>query len=298
MHTVLVVGAAGFLGSHIVGELASSYKVVACCRPGSTLARLTSVSQEVEIIECEARELPALIGRVGAHVVINAAVAYGRDESLAETLETNTLLPLRLAETLLSTPEALFIHIDTFFCKASTSYEYLAAYRETKRASVALLAMLDTRLTVVNMRLEHLYGPSDSPSKFIPSIVKQLVHEAPSIALTTGSQLRDFIHVKDAARAFRAVIEQRSSLSRGFTSIDVGTGVPTALRDVVERIKSLAGSSSELRFGELPDRADEISCSKADLEALSRFGWVPLTDLSSGLRELIELEKRGSHKVP
>lgn len=291
MHTVLVVGASGFLGSHVVEELASTYRVVACCRLGSTTSRLGRISHPIEVVPCSTEEMPNLVGRVGADVVINAAVAYGRDESIVETLGTNTLLPVTLAEALLSTPEALFIHTDTFFSKTSASSDYLQVYRETKRASVALLAMLGARLRVVNMRLEHLYGPTDSPSKFVPYIIKQLVSGVSPIALTNGTQFRDFIHVRDAARAFRAVIEHRSSISPGFTSIDVGTGVPVSIRELVESIRSLVGNSSELHFGQLPERVEEIPFSAADPEALSRFGWAPQVDLCTGLQELIVLEK-------
>jgi len=295
---VLVVGASGFLGSHIVCELAPYYHVTACYRPGSDTSRLKLLlgtsSQTVDLIRCDSTTLPEIVTRTNSDVVINAAVTYGRNEAISSVVETNTLLPLQLAESLAKRQDALFIHIDTFFAKASSAYEYLAVYRETKRSAVALLQMLDKGLKVVNMRLEHLYGPHDDEEKFIPHMVQAIVAGISPIALTSGTQRRDLIHVRDAARAFRSVIEGMLSLSSGFTTLEVGSGESTTIRSTVEQIKAISGSTSELLFGTLPDRIGEIPVSVADLTQLSALGWVPQEDLTSGLTELVKLAQTHS----
>jgi nucleoside-diphosphate-sugar epimerase len=248
----------------------------------------------VEILRCESTELPELVERTDSDVVINAAVSYGRNEVMSAVVETNTLLPVQLAESLTKKPDALFMHTDTFFAKAPPSYEYLAAYRETKRSAVTLLRMLDSKLKIVNMRLEHLYGPYDEPQKFIPHMVQAIVAGISPVALTSGTQRRDLIHVRDAARACRCIIEGISSLSSGFTTLEVGSGESRTIRSIVEQIKALSGSASELRFGAVPDRIGEIPMSVANLTQLSALGWAPKEELSSGLQELIALVQTAS----
>jgi nucleoside-diphosphate-sugar epimerase len=68
----------------------------------------------------------------------------------------------------------------------------------------------------------------------------------------------------------------------------VGTGETAQIRDIATEIKRISNSPTELNFGALPYRKDEIMSSVADITEMQNIGWFPKYTLDSGLRDLIE----------
>lgn len=72
-----------------------------------------------------------------------------------------------------------------------------------------------------------------------------------------------------------------------FTEYEVGTGVSTSIKELVQLLKELTGSSSELKFGALPNRENEFAETKAKNKSLLDEGWKPVFDLRSGLNQML-----------
>ena len=145
----------------------------------------------------------------------------------------------------------------------------------------------------INMQLEHVYGDGDSNSKFIPYIVKACSSNMASVALSEGTQLRDFIHISDVAEAYRAVISQLDRIDASYTSYEVGTGRTRSLREFVGLIHNAIKSTTALSWGELPMKKGELRESKADITRLKELGWKPKIvddeDIQNELRGLINI---------
>ena len=77
----------------------------------------------------------------------------------------------------------------------------------------------------------------------------------------------------------------------GFLSFDTGIGKALSIREFVEEIKNISKSTTELNFGAIPTRADEIECSTANNENLLNLGWSPKYDIKSGLQKIINIYK-------
>jgi nucleoside-diphosphate-sugar epimerase len=148
-------------------------------------------------------------------------------------------------------------------------------------------------MAVVNCKLWHLFGPKDSSSKFVVSIIQSLLRNDKFIDLTDGLQKRDFIYVDDVVHAYMYIIDAfAENKIIGFYEYEVGTGTAVSVREIVEAIKDLSGNeSTELRFGALPKREGEYADAKANPEALEVLGWKPATSLKDGLAKTIEFEK-------
>jgi nucleoside-diphosphate-sugar epimerase len=148
---------------------------------------------------------------------------------------------------------------------------------------------------VLNLKVQHFYGPGDDPSKFITGLITQCLANVPEIRLTDGRQQRDFIYVSDVVSAMLALLETHATggtAGGGFANYEIGSGAPVPVREIVELIHRLTGSRSSLLFGSLPHRSGEPMLTRADTSAMRALGWSPLVPLPDGLARTIEAERK------
>jgi nucleoside-diphosphate-sugar epimerase len=136
--------------------------------------------------------------------------------------------------------------------------------------------------TVAWTRLFSLYGPGEDPRRLVPSIICALLRESEALT-TAGRQIRDYLHVEDAASAIWAIARS------DFTGpVNVASGEPIAVRQVASALGDLLGRPELLRIGVLRDRADEPPVVYGDNCRLVRAtGWERRFGLEDGLRQTI-----------
>ena len=78
-----------------------------------------------------------------------------------------------------------------------------------------------------------------------------------------------------------------------YLSFEVGTGISTSIKDFVETVKSYSKSSTELLFGIIPYREDEIMYSAADNSALRDWGWNYDYTVEKGIKQIIDIYNGG-----
>jgi nucleoside-diphosphate-sugar epimerase len=131
-------------------------------------------------------------------------------------------------------------------------------------------------------RLFFLYGPFESPGRFVPSIVIPLLRGEPA-AMSLGTQRRDFVHAADAGAAFARLAD--SDLTG---AINIGSGDGPSLREIGELIARSLGHEDLLEVGAIPMQPDEPGSLIADVGRLrNELGWRPRITLSGGLDEVI-----------
>ena len=102
--------------------------------------------------------------------------------------------------------------------------------------------------------------------------------------MTAGTQVRDFMHVDDVARAFVAVLD---SELQGAVNIAAGTGI--ALRELVGLVGAAAGRPELIEFGAISQRPGEPAALVADVRRLrDTVGFRPRRELADGVRETVE----------
>lgn len=138
-------------------------------------------------------------------------------------------------------------------------------------------------LPVVVMRPFMTYGPRQEPTKLIPYTILALLRgENPH--LTSGRRVCDFVYVLDVVRGLLKVAIQPGLEGK---TVELGTGEGTSVRDVVELLVELSGSTARPVFGAVPDRLGEQS-QIADREATQRLlDWETQWSLRDGLGETV-----------
>ncbi len=290
---VVLTGATGFLGSHLLRECVErKHAVVVLKRSSSDCARISDLLPAVDTWNVDEHDIASIFERIGpVDAIIHVATHYGRDSSDAMGLyRANVDYPMRLLEAAGRHRVPLFINTDTFFNSKNSQYSYLAGYTLSKRhfQEWGQYCGEQGSTRFVNARVFHMYGPGDAQGKFMPDLIERCLR-GESIDLTPGEQLRDFVYVSDVVSAYSRLLEKESAQGPGYRHYDVGSGSLATIRELVELINRQCGGRATLNFGALPYRANEMMAGeRADTGPLRGLGWSPAADLETGIQRAID----------
>ncbi len=136
----------------------------------------------------------------------------------------------------------------------------------------------------VCVRLFNVVGPRETNEHLIPDILRQLSSDV--IVLGNLAPRRDFIHVHDAARAF--AILANTTLPESYNVFNVGTGCEHSVADVARLALEAAGKTGEVRSRETLQRSIDRPSQRADFARLSALtGWRPTKNLPDALRDAL-----------
>ena len=281
---IFITGASGFLGKALIEALSPQFQLI-CLIHNNTLQSQTT-RKNVTMIRDNRDFFHAIAASDRSHI-IHAATKYGGGSELKEIMNCNIYLPLTLAA-LCAAKSHHFLNVDSFFTKKEfENYEHLSDYIETKRRIKTTLYSLSAAgvLNLTNCMVFHMYGPSDSPTKFVPSLIKDLKSHA-SVPMTDGENARDFVHVEDVAKGIAAAVKNRRPSTLGLLEAELGSGRNVKIREFAELAKATLKSSSKLNFGERPQRVSEVTVGPAVLEKNDWLNWRPRYCLEEGLASL------------
>lgn len=131
-------------------------------------------------------------------------------------------------------------------------------------------------------RIFFLYGPGEAPGRLVPAVARAVL--AGEVAETTaGTQVRDLLHVAEVAAAFAALIDSDVT-----GPVNVASGEPHELREVIQLVAQLAGRPDLVRLGARPMREGEPARIVADVARLrDEVGYQPRTGLHEGLARTV-----------
>jgi CDP-paratose synthetase len=289
---ILLTGATGFLGTHLLADfLHGNHQVLIAKRASTNMSSLLQRFGKLEAWNIEGDELENMF-RLHPHidVIVHAATDYGRDDSkLTSTFWANEAFPIKLVELAMQYTIPLFVNMDTFFNSKEMVYDHLGAYSLSKRhfQEWGLHCSTAGKICFVNLRLFHLYGPGDGLQKFVPAMIKRCL-AGEKIDLSDGEQRRDFIHIDDVISAVGVVLKEKLSMRKGYHHYDVGTGTSLRIKDFMEMMQRVCDSGANLNFGALPARKGEFKDACADTQALRALGWGANVGIEEGIKSVIK----------
>jgi nucleoside-diphosphate-sugar epimerase len=285
--TILLTGATGFLGSHLLEVLLRErYQVVILKRSTSDTWRIEHLLDQVKTYDVDQVPVEAAFEGQQIDAAFHTACNYGRNnDPISSVAETNLMFGLKLLEATIQ------FNTDTFFNTDTLLRKQLNDYTLSKKQFVEWLKKKSGKIQIINLKLEHMYGSKDDATKFVPWVISQLSSGAPEIRLTKGEQKRDFIYVDDVVSGYLLALEKSYRLPE-FSEFDVGTGELVTVREFIENLKDAYEArfgkvSTKLEFGALPYRDGEMMSVKVDNRALSDLGWRCKTSRAEGIRKII-----------
>jgi len=145
------------------------------------------------------------------------------------------------------------------------------------------------RVDTVALRYANVYGPRQDPhgeAGVVAILCNRILTRQALTVFGDGSQTRDYVFVKDVARANLAAATRDLPApgrldARGF---NVGTGVETSVIELASTLQKSAGSSVPIQFA--PVRPGEQQRSAVSIDKAQRvLGWSPRVELHEGLEE-------------
>ncbi|HZP57955.1 MAG TPA: SDR family NAD(P)-dependent oxidoreductase [Dehalococcoidia bacterium] len=308
--TVVVTGAGGFIGSHLVERLAADgARVRAMLRYTSRGRRgcLDELPEDVlaqtQVTLGDVRDFDAVREVLrGAHAVFHLAALIGIPYSYEhpqEVIDTNIIgtANVLLAAKELGTLERVVL--------TSTSEVYGSAlrvpmdethplqaqspYSATKIAADALGTSFHRSfgMPVVIVRPFNAYGPRQSARAVIPTIITQALAGGP-LRLGRLDTTRDFTFVEDTARGFVMAAASDEALGE---VLNLGSGSEVSIREIVARVGRIVGRELAVEGDEQRMRpaASEVSRLHSDSSKAARIaGWRPEVSLDQGLARTVE----------
>lgn len=288
---IVLTGGSGFLGSALTRHLQKAgHTIGLLLRPSSRLDRLRGIEAKLDICRSSSgAEIAPFLQKFQPDVVIHTACAYGRqDESILQLSDTNVRYGLMIMQSLIGLKESVtFINTGTVL--EPDVNPYALSKHQLADWGRFMAQQSSGQLRFVNVLLQHMYGPGDDVSKFTTHVLRACYRNDPELKLTAGEQQRDFVFIDDVVNAYSVLAEQRDQLAIA-SDIQVGSGIAPTVREFVELVHRLTGSSTRLSFGAMPYRSNEAMHCQADISHMKTLGWQPKFDLESGLKKTLELE--------
>ncbi|WP_298439783.1 NAD(P)-dependent oxidoreductase [Geobacter sp.] len=288
---LLVTGATGFLGSHLVRAfLRQGHQVTIIKRSFSDTSRIAELLPQLVAYDIDACGPERPFAEMGSFdAVIHAATSYGRKgERISEIFEANTSFPLRLLEAAITHKAGVFFNTDTSLARNVNPY----ALSKKQFLDWGMFFAEQRAVRFVNIELEHFYGPGDDASKFTTHVITTCLNDEPELRLTRGEQRRDFIHIDDVVSAYLLLLEKASAGPGNFRSFGLGSGEAVSVREFVETVHRIVGSKTFLNFGAIPYRENEVMETEADIGSLRALGWRHAVTLTEGIARTVDAERK------
>lgn len=284
---ILVTGATGFLGSHLLHKLVEEkYNVIILKRSFSNTWRIKDVLHQVKSYDIDKIDIERIFNENEIAGIIHLATDYGRksNNDVITMTKANIELPTELFALGTKYGSNFFVNTHT---SADNKYNL---YSATKSAfiEIAKFFIANYHVKFINMRLEYMYGESDDDTKFIPFVIESIL-KGKEIGATKGKQKRDFIYVRDVVDAYLKVLDNLKDFNDDFMEFEIGTGKSVSLMYFVSKIEEVSGKEANINWGAIPYRKNEIFDSKASIEKAKKYlGWFPKYDIRSGLKKTID----------
>jgi GDP-4-dehydro-6-deoxy-D-mannose reductase len=310
---ILVAGAGGFAGRHLLAHLRERFGAgaVVLGLDGSSLPGDAMPSKAANRVSADLRDPAAIaavvrdfVPQVTVNLAAISSVAEARADS-ATTYDVNVAGALTLARCVAATsPRSLFIQASTadIYGRAflgglpvdeATCVSPQNPYARSKLAAeCALQDVVSDALRVVALRLSNHIGPGQderfAAASFAAQIARIEAGRAPPI-LKTGDLTaeRDFLDVADAMRAYLAVITAERS-QMGFTIYNVASGVSRSLQSVLDGLMLQTSASIRVEQDASRLRPNDIPVARLATAAFhAATGWSPKTPFADTLRSIL-----------
>jgi len=315
MKKILVTGAGGFIGSHLVELLVSKgFEIKAFVHYNSTnhwgWLEDSHVKNEIEVITGDIRDydsvldsmkqcdtvfhLAALIGipysyvSPQAYIKTNIEGTYNVLQS-AKTLNVGNLMITSTSETY---GTAQYVPISENHPMVGQS-PYSATKISADQLALSYHRSFDIPVKIV--RPFNTYGPRQSARAIIPTVITQILSGQKEICLGNTTPTRDLTFVKDTAKGFLAIANSEKVVGE---ITNIGMSEEISVKDLVHLIGELIGSeikikSDEKRIRPNNSEVERLYCDNTKIKALT--DWSPDFTLRTGLIETISWVSKNTH---
>lgn len=291
---VVVLGGAGFIGTHVCNTLVGNVKSVVSVDMRTSDALDPRVSQSIGSI-ADVTFISSIVHGANTVICLSSHSLPGSSNSdLVSEIDGHVAVIVKLAEISAANSVAKFL----FASSGGTVYGDLGeeiisehsrtipinAYGVSKLAIEHYLRLVAkfSEMKVLSLRIANPYGEGQRSYRsqgFIASTMEKVLAEEVIEVWGDGKVVRDYVYVSDVADAFLKSCTYDGKCSE----INIGSGVGQSLNTVLDSIGSLSGMGVKVEYKDnrgvdVPYNVLGIGLAKAEL------GWSPLISFEEGLK--------------
>ena len=318
--TILVTGAAGFIGYHLSRRLLESgYRVAgidncnAYYDPSLKRARLKELLaygcflflegdlSKPDVVETLFAEIkPEIV----VHLAAQAGVRYSIENPRAY-IESNVVAFFNMLEGVRKHPVAHFLYASSssvYGNREQTPFSIqdrvdkpISLYAATKKSN-ELFAYTYSHLYEIpatGLRFFTVYGPFGRPDMAYYKFTKSIFEGKPIDVYNNGDMLRDFTYVDDVTSCVERMLfvpPKPDETGARNAVYNIGNNQPVRLLDFIHALEDATGKRAELRF--LPMQAGDVEKTYADISETQRdFDFSPKTGVAEGLGHFVSWYK-------
>ena len=256
---ILITGADGFIGSHLIKKLISSEADITALVLSENLKNLNSIKNKIKFVyeDITKKEIIDEIIKINPECIFHFAALTKTDNypNIREILETNIMSTINIAEAAIRLKKLKRLIFSSTYLVYEDSVELLkennnlnpkSSYAISKYTSEKILQKYSTKhkLPLIITRLFNVYGENNI-NNVIFLFAKSSLKNKEIYIDGDGEQLRDFIYIDDVIEAL-LLITQNNKKSN--TVINVGSGEYIKIKELAEKIKNLTKSSSKIIY--------------------------------------------------
>ncbi|MEA1924446.1 MAG: NAD-dependent epimerase/dehydratase family protein [Candidatus Altiarchaeota archaeon] len=303
MENVLVTGGAGFIGSHVADLLLEqgyevsviddlSHGFMEYVNPKAAFHKV-DICNKSKLGDVFEKEKPSWVVHLAAHIDVRESVKNPVHDARINILGSINLLECCRKHNIkkivfASTGGAIYGEPEHLPAKENHPEAPLCPYGVSKLAFEKYLGMYYQLydLEYTSLRYANVYGPRQDPlgeAGVIAIFTQKILGNETPIIYGDGEQTRDFVYVKDVAKANLQALREKTREK----TFNIGTGIETTVNEIYGKLRDLAESDiksvhDKAVKGEV--RNISLDCSLAERE----LGWNPTTNLELGLEETIK----------
>ncbi len=294
---VLVTGASGFIGMHLVKALVrAGAKVISVVTTDRNSPRFEEVPLPMRRIVVEnACKMGDVIRDVSPRYVIHLNAYISLERSLKagrESIQTNVLSTIDLLTACTEVKADRVVLMGSCeeygqkYCPFDPSLvlQPNSPYGASKAASTIYASMFygSFHLPTVVLRPSVVYGPDQSPRQLISAVMDALAHNRP-IDVTAGRQTRDFVYIDDVIDSVMLSLKVEAVVGGTY---NIGSGEVITVRETLEMIERITGRKGFIQYGARPyAESERFHYEPALDETFKALHWRPSVMLKGGLEQ-------------
>ncbi|MEM9542576.1 MAG: NAD-dependent epimerase/dehydratase family protein [Cyanobacteria bacterium P01_E01_bin.42] len=306
MSTILITGGTGFIGANLTRRLLlQGHEIHLLVRPNYKSWRIKDIKPDLRLHAVNLEDEEALnqrISRIKPERIFHLAVhgAYSSQNNLRAMIDTNIIGTVNLLQACLKTDFDVFVNTGSSSEYGYKDYppseiEWLEpnSYYAITKASATLFCRYiakNQNLRIPTLRLYSVYGSYEESTRLMPTLIERgLQGKLPP--LVNPKIARDYVYIDDVVEAYLlAAMMNTNELGAVF---NVGTGIQTTLRDVVEIARKVLKIPAKPQWGTMPDRHWDTTVWVADNRKIKEeLGWSPYYSFEEGFQEMVNWYKQ------